>query len=791
MQAHKPAADRIRDLIAEALMRRGVGAGLAMLALAAGARAAERPAPEEYREPVARILGAALTDQEGWARLEHLTTRIGHRLSGSAALEEAVRWAHEGMAADGLENVRLQPVAVPHWVRGRESAEVVSPVRRPLPILGLGGSVATPPGGIEAEAVVVRDFEDLERLGRAGVEGRIVVFATTWQGPTPWEGYLSTVVYRGQGASRAAALGAVATLVRSATGRSLATPHTGALRYDEAQPKIPAAALTVEDAEWLARRAASGDVLRLRLEMEARFEPEAPSANVVAEIVGRERPEEVVVVGGHLDSWDVGEGAHDDGAGCIAAWRALALLSDLGLRPRRTLRAVLWTNEENGLRGAAAYREEAGEGVGRHVAAIEMDGGVERPVGFGFGLAGVDGAAGDATYEAALARLEAIGALLAPLDAGAVGRNGGGADIGPLMEAGVPGLALQTVGERYFDWHHTAADTLDKVEPENLQRATAMLAVMGYVLADMPERLVPEGWLPPEAPQAVSLVGAELVPPAPGPDFRATQERLLAEARARLAADPGDAEAAIWVGRRLGYLGRYREAIAVFTDGVARHPDDARFLRHRGHRWLTVRELERARADLERAADLVAGRADEVEPDGLPNERGVPTSTLQSNIRYHLGLARYLEGDWDGAAAAFGEDVRAAANPDTLVAGTYWLYLALRRLGREEEAGAALAPIVPELDVIENGDYHRLLLAFRGRVDPEALLAEAASDPAGVAFPTVGYGVAAWHLVEGRRARAEEILEEVLASPTWAAFGFLAAEAERAREAPPAASPGS
>ncbi len=455
---------------------------------------------EAYREAAARILGAALTDEGGWAKLEHLTTRIGHRLAGSAQLEEAVRWAYERMAAEGLD-VRLQPVQVPRWVRGAESAAVVAPVDRPLAILGLGGSVGTPPEGIEAEVVVVRDFDELERRGRTEVAGKIVAFASRWQGGTPWEGYLSTVVYRGRGASRAAALGAVGALVRSATGRSLYTPHTGALRYEEGQPQIPAAAITVEDAEWLARRAAAGETLRIRIRMEAHLEADVASANVIAELAGRERPEEVVVIGGHLDSWDVGQGAHDDGAGCVAAWQALTLLADLGLRPRRTLRVVLWTNEENGTRGAAAYREALGEDAGRHVAAIEMDGGAERPVGFGFGLAGIDAGVSDPIYEAAFHRLQEIAALLAPIDAGAIARGGGGADIEPLMQAGVPGLSLQTVSEHYFDWHHTAADTLDKVEPDDLRRATAMLALMGYVLADLPERLVPEGWTPPAPPQ--------------------------------------------------------------------------------------------------------------------------------------------------------------------------------------------------------------------------------------------------------------------------------------------------
>ena len=224
--------------------------------------------------------------------------------------------------------------------------------------------------------------------------------------------------------------------------------------------------------------------------MEAKTLPAAESANVVAEIRGSQVPEEVVVMGGHFDSWDVGQGAHDDGAGCIAAWQALRLLQRLGLQPKRTLRVVLWTNEENGLAGGTAYREWVGEGIDNHVAAIEMDGGAERPLGFGFGLAGVNPDSGDPIYESALVDLEAIGSLLEGLDAGQIFRGGGGADIDPLVKGGVPGLGLRTIGEHYFDWHHTEADTLDKIDPQDFKRAVAMLAVMGYVLADMPGRLV-------------------------------------------------------------------------------------------------------------------------------------------------------------------------------------------------------------------------------------------------------------------------------------------------------------
>ena len=400
------------------------------------------------------------------------------------------------MKAEGLEGVRLQAVKVPRWVRGREWARVVSPVERELPMLGLGMSVGTPREGLTAPVVVVRSFEELTALGREKVEGKIVAFAPDW------EGYGRTVRFRSSGASAAAKLGAVAVLVRSATGRSLASPHTGALDYEEGAPKIPAASITVEDAEWLRRMAAAGQAVTVSLSMEARLEGDADSANVIAEIRGSEKPDEVVVMGGHFDSWDVGQGAHDDGCSCMAAWEALTILKDLGLRPRRTLRVVLWANEENGLRGGKAYREALGTDVASHVAAIEMDGGCERPVGFGFSVVkpgaappsrrgGGPAEPEDPDAAKALATLRRIGSLFDGLDAASVKWGGGGADISPLTRDGVPGMSLDTVGEHYFDWHHTQADTIDKVSPADLRRATGMLAVMGYVLADMPGRLMP------------------------------------------------------------------------------------------------------------------------------------------------------------------------------------------------------------------------------------------------------------------------------------------------------------
>ena len=281
-------------------------------------------------------------------------------------------------------------------------------------------------------------------------------------------------------------------------------------------------------------------------------------------------------------------------------------------------------------------------------------------------------------------------------------------------------------------------------------------------------------------PEAFSLRGEPLVGPELPPEVRADRERQLAAARAALAASPGDADAAIWVGRRLGYLGRYREAVAAFTEGIERHPGDARFLRHRGHRFLTLRRLELAEADLERAAELVRGRPDEVEPDGLPNERGIPTSTLQSNVWYHLGLARYLQGDFEAALDAYRECLAVSKNPDMLVATSHWLYTTLRRLGRDEEAARVLEPIHAGLDVIENRAYHRLLLLYRGELTADALLAEA-GEAGSLDFATVAYGVAAWHLYNGRDAEARALFERIVAAGQWPAFGHLAAEAERAR----------
>jgi Zn-dependent M28 family amino/carboxypeptidase len=428
---------------------------------------------DSYRETSNRLIDAALADQGGYEKLSYLCDRIGNRLAGSPSLDKAIAWAAVQMKKDGLENVVTPRVKAPHWVRGRESASILEPADHPLTMLGLGGSVATPKKGITAQVIPVVSFEELEKRGRAEVEGKIVLFNA------PWEGYFKTVQYRAGGASRAAKLGAVAVLVRSVTPVSLQTPHTGALEYAADAPKIPAAAVTIEDATLMQRLADAGIKVVVHLEMEAHTLPDADSANVIGEIPGREKPEEIVVIGGHIDSWDVGAGAQDDGSGIMTALEAAHLIHELGLRPRRTIRVVFWTNEENGTAGAKAYREWVGEAVKNHVAAIEMDGGAEKPVGFGVTVV--------TNSPRLLDQLREVGKLLERIDAGVIQAGGGGADIAPLMRDGVPGLGLRTVGTHYFDWHHTRSDTVDKIKPEELRLNIAVMAVMAYVLADMPE----------------------------------------------------------------------------------------------------------------------------------------------------------------------------------------------------------------------------------------------------------------------------------------------------------------
>lgn len=278
--------------------------------------------------------------------------------------------------------------------------------------------------------------------------------------------------------------------------------------------------------------------------------------------------------------------------------------------------------------------------------------------------------------------------------------------------------------------------------------------------------------------EAVSLLGERLYAvPIPAPT-REIYEQRLAEARRAYDRAPANADSIIWLGRRIAYLGRYREAISIFTDGIAKHPNDARMYRHRGHRYISVRELDKAIVDLTRAAELIADHPDEVEPDGIPNALNIPTSTLQSNIWYHLGLAHYLKGDFNTALAAYREAMRVSDNPDMLVATSHWLYMTLRRLGNAAEAEAVLGPITRDVPVIENDAYHRLLLLYKGELTPDSLAAAGAD---ALNDASVGYGLGNWHLYNGRRDEALSVFRRVLRGGNWPAFGYIAAEAELAR----------
>jgi hypothetical protein len=436
------------------------------------------PAIVEAARQVAAHLDAEFDRAKGgptraWARLAELVDRWPHRLSGSAALEGAITWSMEKLAEDGLDNARREPVKVPHWVRGRESARMVAPYPYELHMLGLGNSVGTKGRPLRGDVVVVDTVDEVASLGEAA-RGKIVLInqrMPQYDDEKHESGYGTTVSARSRGAVEAAKVGAKAVLVRSVTARSLRSPHTGALRYEDGVAKIPAAAISVEDAELLSRIAARGEPLAVELSMEAKMLPDATSHNVLAELPGRELRDEVVVIGGHIDGWDVGQGANDDASGCIMAIEAARMLKELGLTPRRTIRVVLFTNEENGLRGGEAYHAAYGKAV--HAAAIEADSGSGAPLGFS-----VEGP------EAEVAALARYVPLFMPLGVTNVWAGFGGADIQPLTQDGVLSLAVRPDGSWYFDVHHSEADTADKIDPAHLQRNAAALALMAFILAE-------------------------------------------------------------------------------------------------------------------------------------------------------------------------------------------------------------------------------------------------------------------------------------------------------------------
>ena len=425
----------------------------------------------KYVETSLKITSKSLTDSTAYNRLGYMCDTFGPRLSGSKNLKNAINWILKEMNSDGLENVRGEKVAVPTWIRGKESATLLSPFTKELSMLGLGGSIATPRGGLKAEVIVVNDWDELESRSNE-VPGKIVLFNA------PFTSYGETVAYRYSGASAAAKHGAVASLIRSIGPWSMNTPHTGVMAYNDDVQKIPNAALTMEDAMMLSRIHDRGNKIIVKLDMNARMVADRWSHNVLGEIKGSIYPEEVVVVGGHIDSWDVGQGAHDDGGACIASWEVLRLIKELGLKPKRTIRCVMWTNEENGGKGNKGYRDMHLDEMDKHVLAIESDGGVFSPKGFGF-------SGNDSAREI----VEEIHELMKPIGANTISDGGRAADVAPLNDEGVPVMSLKVDGSKYFWYHHTDADTFDKIDFNDFNRCIAAMAIMAYVVADLDEPL--------------------------------------------------------------------------------------------------------------------------------------------------------------------------------------------------------------------------------------------------------------------------------------------------------------
>jgi carboxypeptidase Q len=460
-------------------MRLRLPAVLSGFCLALGAApllSAQPTITDKQRADAKRLADAAMADSSGYERLAELTDTFGSRLSGSKSLEDAIDWILAQMKRDGLANVRGEAVMVPHWVRGAESATLVSPRSTPLHMIGLGGSIGTPANGITAPVLVVDSFDDLQKhAGEA--KGKIVLFDHPFPlDVAPMEGYRQAVAYRGGAPAAAAKVGAVAALIRSVSSFSIQNPHTGSTRYDSTVTKIPAAALSVEDAEMLHRMQRRGDKLTVTLKMSAQMLPDAPSRNVVAELRGSEKPDEVLVLGGHIDSWDVGQGAMDDGGCSVAAWEAVRLMSMLGLRPKRTVRVVLWTNEENGGRGGRGYRDAHMAELPKHSVAMECDNGVFKPLGFRF--------------QGSAAGLEFAKAVGAVAGASKVVAGEGEADVGPILQRGVPGLALDVDATKYFWYHHSSGDMMSVIDRKEFAQCVAMMAVMTYVIADL-EQPVP------------------------------------------------------------------------------------------------------------------------------------------------------------------------------------------------------------------------------------------------------------------------------------------------------------
>lgn len=431
---------------------------------------------------------AALKSDYAYRQVAYLSNNIGPRLSGSAQAQKAVEYVAAELKALGLE-VQLEKVMVPHWVRGEETAALVEfpgmaeNTTQKIVLCALGSSVATPAEGLTAEVIVVRDFDELQALGKDKVRGKIVLFNYHFDKQMAAQSraghaYGDAVKYRSDGPSAAGRLGAVAALIRSVGSAEYRLPHTGNTDYKKDAPKIPAGAVTAEDADLIAALLPQGTV-RMRLVLTPQTLPDVPSFNVIGDIKGSEFPEQIVIVSGHLDSWDLGTGAIDDAAGVAVSMDVANLIQKLQLRPKRTIRVIAWMNEENGLAGGKTYAKNREKEIANHFAAMETDGGAGHPLGINY-----------ATKPEAKTFFEPIAKILRSSGAGILNpAEHPGADIGPLTKLGVPGFSPIQDNRTYFHYHHTAADTLDKIVPQELAENAAVVTVTAYALANLEKPL--------------------------------------------------------------------------------------------------------------------------------------------------------------------------------------------------------------------------------------------------------------------------------------------------------------
>jgi len=426
---------------------------------------------------IRKVYDEALSRGQSYEMLEFLSLNIGHRLSGSPQAAAAVEWSKQVMESLDFDTVYLQPVMVPHWVRGeKEVVRLVNSSSRgtvDLHALALGNSVGTGAGGVTAEIVEVKNFEELDELGKNRVEGKIVFYNRPMDPKHihTFQAYGGAVDQRSQGASRAAAYGAKAVVVRSMASNNDDIPHTGSLRYADDQPQIPAVAISTNDANLLSHVLRNEGSAQVYIETHAQMLPDVLSYNVIGEMRGSDKPDEFIIVGGHLDSWDVGHGAHDDGSGCVQSIEALRILQELDYKPQHSLRAVMFMNEENGLRGGREYAARAQADNERHIAALESDSGGFTPRGFSASAS-----------DAQVATLRSWAPLLNPYGLHDLGSPGGGADIGPLRTSGTALFGLRPDSQRYFNYHHTAADTFDKVDKRELELGAAAMASLIYLI---------------------------------------------------------------------------------------------------------------------------------------------------------------------------------------------------------------------------------------------------------------------------------------------------------------------